>query len=212
MADATATPDPTANEVKIEDVGPALKRLTITIPSAAVAEKIEESIGTLSQEAALPGFRRGKAPRRLLERRFGSSVRDETKNRLIADAYAKAIEEHEIKPVSEPEPTEPPENLKLEEGKPLSFAVDVEVVPEFELPALEGIEVKKPLLEITDEHIEDRVERQQLRLGATHRVEADFEAGDRMLGHAVLKAEDREEPVLDGDNALIVKPGKADGG
>ena len=114
MADATSTPDAADHDVQIEDVGPALKRLTITIPGPAVSEKIEESIGTLSQEAALPGFRRGKAPRKLLERRFGHTVRDETKNRLIADAYAKAIEDHGIKPVSEPEPTEPPEKLKLE--------------------------------------------------------------------------------------------------
>jgi trigger factor len=212
MADATVTPDPSAHDVKIEDVGPALKRLTITIPSEAVAEKIEESIGTLSQEAALPGFRRGKAPRRLLERRFGHTVRDETKNRLIADAYAKAIEDHGIKPVSEPEPTEPPEKLKLEQGKPLSFAVEVEVVPEFELPSLEGIEIKKPLLEITAEHIEDRVKRQQHRLGTVHRIDGDFQAGDRMLGHITVTAENREEPVLEADNALIVHPGTEEGG
>ena len=66
MAEATTTPDASGNEVQIEDVGPALKRVTITIPTEAVKEKIEESIGTLSQEASLPGFRRGKAPRRLL--------------------------------------------------------------------------------------------------------------------------------------------------
>ena len=143
MADATTTtPDASGNDVQIEDVGPALKRLTITIPTDAVKEKIEESIGTMAQQASLPGFRRGKAPRRLLEKRFGHTVRDETKNRLIADAYARAIEDHGIKPVSEPEPTEPPDSLKLEEGKPLSFAVDVEVVPGFELPELEGIKLQ----------------------------------------------------------------------
>jgi trigger factor len=212
MADATSTPDASPNDVQIEDVGPALKRLTITIPSAAVAEKIEESIGSLAQEASLPGFRRGKAPRRLLERRFGHSVRDETKNRMIADAYARAIEDHGIKPVSEPEPTEPPEKLKLEQGKPLSFAVDVEVVPEFELPELEGIEIKKPLLEISDEHIEDRIKRQQIRLGDVDRIDGDFREGDRLLGHIVLTGGNKEEPLVEGDNALVVHPGPADGG
>jgi len=196
MAEATTTPDASGNEVQIEDVGPALKRVTMT----------------LSQEASLPGFRRGKAPRRLLERRFGHTVRDETKNRLIADAYARAIEDHGIKPVSEPEPTEPPDKLKLEEGKPLSFAVDVEVVPEFELPELEGIELKKPLLEITPEHIDDRIARQQQRLGTVDRIDGDFREGDRMVGHVTLTAEGKEESVLDADNALIVYPGAADGG
>jgi trigger factor len=212
MAEATTTPEPAADDVTIEDVGPALKRLTITIPSETITEKIEESIGTLAHEASLPGFRKGKAPRKLLERRFGHTVRDETKNRLIADAYAKAIEEHGIRPVGEPEPTEPTENLKLEDGKPLSFAVEVEVVPEFELPPLEGIEIKKPLLEITDEHIDDRIRRQQFRLGEVSRIDGDFREGDRMLGHVVLTAEGREEPILEADGALIVHPGDADGG
>jgi trigger factor len=212
MADATTTPEPAEQDVRIEDVGPALKRLTITIPPATIAEKIEESIGSLAHEATLPGFRRGKAPRKLLERRFGHTVRDETKNRLIADAYAKAIEEHGIKPVGEPEPTEPTDQLTIEEGKPLSFAVEVEVVPEFELPPLEGIEIKKPLLEISDEHIDDRVRRQQLRLGEVSRIDGDFQEGDRLLGHVVLTAEGKEEPILAADGALIVHPGDADGG
>jgi trigger factor len=212
MTEAPSTPEASDSDVQIEDVGPALKRVTITIPREAISEKIEESIGTLAQEASLPGFRRGKAPRRLLERRFGHSVRDETKNRLIADAYAKAIEDHGIKPVSEPEPTEPPEKLKLEEGKPLSFAVDVEVVPEFEVPSLEGIEIKKPQLEITDEHIEDRIKRQQQRLGELIRIDGDFRGGDRMLGHFTLTGEKQEEPLAEGDNALIVYPSPEDGG
>ena len=162
MAESPATTeqsDDASSDVKIEDVGPALKRLTITIPSETVTEKIEESIGTLLHEATLPGFRRGKVPRKLLERKFGSSVKTETKNRLIADAYAKAIDEHDIQPVGEPEPTEPTDKLELEEGKSLSFAVEVEVAPQFELPELEGVPVKKPLMEITDEHIQDRISR-----------------------------------------------------
>ena len=116
MPDTTVTPEHSGEasaNVKIEDVGPALKRLTITISPETVSEKIDESIGTLSHETILPGFRRGKAPRQLLERRFGSTVRNETKNRLIADAYARAVEEHGIQPVGEPEPTVPTETLEL---------------------------------------------------------------------------------------------------
>jgi trigger factor len=184
MSESTATtenPDETSTDVKIENVGPALKRLTITIPPAAVSEKLEESLGTLLHEATLPGFRRGKAPRKLLERKFGTSVRSETKNQLIADAYAKAVEAHDIHPVGEPEPTEPTDKIELEAGKPLSFSVEVEVVPEFELPELEGVPVRKPLLEITDEHIQDRIQRQQVRLGESTPIEGEFQEADRVL-------------------------------
>ena len=215
MSESTAATEHSedgAPDVKIEDVGPALKRLTITIPPEAVSEKLEESIGTLLHEATLPGFRRGKAPRKLLERKFGSSVRSETKNQLIADAYAKAVEAHGIHPVGEPEPTEPTEKLELEAGKPLSFAVEVEVVPEFELPELEGVPVRKPLLGITDEHIQDRIERQQIRLGQSTGIEGNFQEGDRMLGQVTLAKEGEDEPLLDNEQAIIVYPGKEDGG
>ncbi len=80
MADTPEYSGEASADVKIEDVGPALKRLTITISPEVVTEKLEESIGTLRHEATVPGFRRGKVPRQLLERRFGTTVRNETKN------------------------------------------------------------------------------------------------------------------------------------
>ncbi len=201
-----------SDDVKIEDVGPALKRLTITIPSEAVSEKLEESIGSLLHEATLPGFRRGKAPRRLLERRFGTTLRSETKNRLIADAYAKAIEKHGIQPLGEPEPNEPTDTLELEDGKPLSFSVDVEVVPDFELPELEGIAIKKPLLEISDEHVQDRIDRQRHRLGELERVDGDFQAGDRLVGQVTVTKEGDDAPLFDNEQSVIVCPGPDDDG
>ncbi len=214
MPDATATTEPkqAPPDVKIDDVGPALKRLTITISSEAISQKLEESIGALAREATLPGFRRGKVPRKLLEKRFGTSVQDETRNKLIADAYAQAIEHHGIQPVGEPEPTQPPESLKIEPGKPLTFAVDVEVVPVFELPDLTGIEIKKPLLEITPEHIEDRLRRQMLRMGSIVKIEEGFKEGDRLAGHVKVTKKGESEPFFQQDDAILVCPPEADGG
>ena len=215
MADTTVTPEQSGEasaDVKIEDVGPALKRLTITISSEVVLEKLEESIGALGHETTMPGFRRGKAPRRLLERRFGTTVRNETKNRIIADAYAKAVEQHGIHPVGEPEPTEPTETLELVAGKPLSFAIEVEVAPSFELPDLEGIEVKKPLLEISEEHVEDRINRQRQRHGESSRVDGDFQADDRLLGQVSVTKQGDEAPLFENEQAVIICPGAEDGG
>ena len=216
MADATSTtPQPagkTANKVEIEDVGPATKRLTITIPSEAVAQKLKESLGTLANVTSIPGFRRGKVPRRLLEKRFGTAMRDETKNKLIADAYAKAIEEHHVEPVGEPEPTEPTDKLQIEEGKPLTFVFDVEVVPEFELPPLEGVEITKPILEITEEHIETELTRQLQQLGTPNRIEGDFQPGDRLFAHVTVTKNDEKEPFFQEDQAVIIVPGTAEGG
>ena len=100
MAD-TATAESTnaesANKVEITDAGPSLKKLSIEIPAEAVAKRLSESLDPLCVEAELPGFRKGRAPRKLLERRFGSSVRAETKSQIVSAAYADAIEQHALK-------------------------------------------------------------------------------------------------------------------
>jgi trigger factor len=211
MADETATGS-VEYDVKIEDVGPAMKRVTITVPSSVVAEKLEESLGVLVHDAALPGFRRGHAPRKLLERRFGSQVRDETKNRLMNEAYTRVFEQHGVQAIGPAAPTVPPEDVRLEDGKPLSFAVEVEVVPEFGLPGLEGIALYKPILEITDEQVEDRIRRQQLRLGTPTALAEGFQEGDRLVGAATVRVEGRDEPLANDNRAAIVYPGSAEGG
>jgi trigger factor len=200
-----------ANEVQIEEIGPARKRLTITIPADAVNEKIEESIGTLAVEAALPGFRKGHAPRKLLEKRFGGTLRTETKNQIIAQAYSSAIEKHKISPVGSPELSEQAKTVALEQGKPLTFSVEIDVAPEFDLPELDGIEVKKPTLEITDDHVSEELERQYYRWGRPARVEGELQSLDRLLCEIKVTREGESEPFFT-NQALVVLPREDDGG
>lgn len=207
MADAPPATD-SVYEVKIEDVGAAKKRLTVTVPASVINEKIDASMGTLANQTALPGFRKGRAPKALLERRFGSTVRDETRNQVIADGYASAIREHDIKPVGEPEPVEPVEELVVEHGKPLTFSVDVEVVPEFELPDLEGIEINKPILELTEEHVDSELKSQCAQVGEIRSLKSDFEAGDRITGPGTVTKEGDDEPFFHHENIDMVLPEK----
>lgn len=219
MAEATATTgttgtaetDAPANDVKIEDVGPAKKRLTITVPADVVSERIGVSIDTLAAQTALPGFRKGRAPKALLERRFGSALREETRNQLIADAYSQAIEKHQLRPVGDPEPATPMDEIKLEDGKPLTFSVDVEVVPEFELPSLDGIEIKRPILEITEEHIENEIERQRTNFGEVNEIEGDFQKNDRIITYATATRKGEDEPFFQHDDVLVIHPGDDEG-
>jgi trigger factor len=211
-ATAETTAPAAANDVKIEDAGPARKKLTITIPAQTIDDKLAESMSTLATQTVLPGFRKGKAPQKLLERRFGTNVRTETKNQLVASAYASAIEANKLKPVGEPEPGEEMKKLELEPGKPLTFSLEVEVVPTFELPPFDGIEIRKPLLEISNDLIEAELKRQQLMHGTASKIERDFAPGDRMIGYAVVSKDGDAEPFFRQDNVLIVMPGADDGG
>ena len=126
MAD-TATDS--KNKVTIADAGPCAKKISIEIPADVVDANIGDSLATLAAEAQLPGFRKGKAPQSLIERKFGNHVREEAKNQLVASAYQEAVDEHKLKVIGEPT-SETLKDIKLETGKPLKFEVEVEVLEE----------------------------------------------------------------------------------
>ena len=99
MSNATAELKP---EVKVEDAGPAKKRITVTVQAKDVDARLENGFGNLAGEAALPGFRKGKAPRALLERRFGDMLLQETRTQLLGETYGKVVQDHKLRPVGEP--------------------------------------------------------------------------------------------------------------
>ncbi|MEX2218855.1 MAG: trigger factor [Phycisphaerales bacterium] len=186
---ATATAAP-PNSVSIADAGPSRKKLTIEVPAETVSGKLRESLDTLSVEAQLPGFRKGRAPRALIEKKFGTTVRDEAKKQIVASAYAKAVEDHKLRVVGEP--TSDLEKIEVADGKPLVFDVEVEVMPEFGLPALDGIEVRRPLLDVTDEMVEEEVRKVTINEGALESREAP-EPGDYLTGHGIMTGPEGQE-------------------
>lgn len=193
------------NDVKIEDAGPSRKKLSITVPADQVAEKIEASLNMLVTQAQLPGFRPGRAPRRLIERKFGGAVRDEAKTQIIAEAYQAAVEQHELKVLGEPE-TSGLEDLEIKDGEALSFEVEVEVLPEFDLPELEGIEVLRPEIGVKDEQVEDEVQKILINEGSLEERDTP-EPGDYVSGHGVMTGSDgTEHHNIEGAVVQIPKP------
>ncbi|MDZ4831775.1 MAG: trigger factor [Phycisphaerae bacterium] len=208
----TTATEATPNTVTVEETSPTTRRISVTIPADTVADRIELSFGTLRAESALPGFRKGKAPRALLEKRFGGTLLKETRSQLVADAYSKAIEEKQIRPVSDPEMSKESLEVELVRGKPFSFSVDVEVIPPFTMPDLEGIVVKKPVADITDEHVDAEILRQRYRWGTPNRIDGAFEHLDRMVGRAEVRVDGVDGIFFETDQALVVVPAKEDEG
>lgn len=205
MAD-TKTKAEHSNKVKITDIGPCLKKVSIEIPADTVKEQLGTSIDTLISEAALPGFRKGHAPRRLVEKKFGSTVRREAKNQLVATAFQAAVDEHKLRVVGDAT-SDKLNNLEIEDGKPLAFDIEVEVVPEFELPNLDGLDIKKPSLTVTNDMVTQEVDRLCLNEGRLEPKEKTG-AGDYLTGHAVMKIDGEDKAVLDIQDAVIQIPSK----
>ncbi len=211
MADATATTE-SPYQSTCEDAGPARKRLTITIPADHIDEKLQDSMGALAGNAQLPGFRKGRAPKALLERRFGTAVREETRGQLLSEGYAAALEEHGLRPVSEPEPVGDTDAIQIEDGKPIVFSVEVEVVPDITMPSLEKVPVKKPLVEVTDEMIQTELDRQCIQAGEIREISEGFAAGDKVVGPGSASKEGDEAPFFEHPAVDVVVPEEADGG
>jgi len=191
------------NKVKITDVGPSRKKLSIEIPAETVSEHLGTSIETLTSETELPGFRKGRAPRRLVEKRFGSTLRREARNQLVSQAYSKAVEDNKLRVIGDPI-SEDLLNTEIEDGKALAFEVEIEVLPEFELPAFEGIAIKKPRLEVSEVLVKREVDRLLLNEGRLEPKAAPGK-GDYLTGHAVM-VDDSEEKHYDIQDAVIQIP------
>ena len=140
----------TETTVVVENVGPARKRLKITIPATVVDARINEAYASARGEVQIPGFRKGTAPMALIEKRFGESIREDLRRRLLTDAYSQALQDHKLQPVSEPEVDEKAAELDVQRGKQIAVTMDVEVIPDITLPKLEDVEVKRPVAEVED--------------------------------------------------------------
>lgn len=191
------------NTVTITDAGPSRKKIVIEIPASSVDEKIKESMDALATEAELPGFRRGKAPRGLIEKRFGKSVRNEAKNQLVAAAYTEVIEQHKLKVVGDPS-SESLGKAELVSGKPLSVELEVEVIPEFDLPNLENIDIVKPMLDVTEENVDKEITNLKVNEGELETRES-LEPGDYATGLAIMK-DDKGTEFYNINGAVIQAP------
>jgi trigger factor len=185
-------PTATKNKVTIEEAGPCRKKVTIEVPEEAVKDAIDEQYRDLRKEAVVPGFRKGRAPRELLEKRFGKETTEQVKLKLLAEASGSAIKDNELDILGEPDIDH--ENIELPEAGELKFDFEVEVRPDFDLPPLEGIPVTRTKLEVTDEQIDKEIEQLRKWSGVwTPRADGLVAAEDQVIGDVVLKVEDAEE-------------------
>jgi trigger factor len=193
-------------KIDITEDGPSARTLAITIPAEVVDERIEASYGNLQNQAQMRGFRKGKAPRHLLQKRFGADVINETRGQLIMGAYQQAVQQKELRVVGDPDFPDELMEKALEEGKDFSFEVTLEVAPEFDLPKLENVAIKKPIFEIDDSHVDTEVQRLAYRFGSPESVKKDFQPLDRLVGRASVDVEDHDGVFFETDKTMVVVP------
>ncbi len=136
--------------------------LEVSVEQDKVEEALNEAYRKVVGKVHVPGFRKGKVPRRILEARFGQEVLyEDALEILVPDAYEKAVEETELEPIDKPDVS----IKQMEPGKPLIFEAKVEVKPEVELGQYKGIEVEQVDTEVTEEDVDNYLKEMQEKHG-----------------------------------------------
>jgi trigger factor len=160
----------------LEPVEPTKVRINVVVEPDELRPAIDRTARRLSREVRVPGFRKGKVPRQVIEARIGREalLAEAIEQEAVPEFYAKAIEELGVRPLSRAQ-VEPP---TYSDGEPLEFSATFEVKPELDLPPYRGIEVERPALEVTDEHVDAQLERLRERFAQLEVIGRPLAKGD----------------------------------
>ncbi|RRD94740.1 trigger factor [Clostridiales bacterium COT073_COT-073] len=173
---------------KIEKLEKSMVKITMEVDADTFKKAVETAYQKNRGKIQIPGFRKGKAPRKLIEKAYGSDVfYEDAANEVMQPAYEKAIEESGLDIVSRPLVNV----VQAEEGKEFIFTAEVAVKPEVSLTEYKGLEIKKEEISVSDEEIEKKLEEV------------------REKNARIIDVDDR--PVKDGDTVTIDYAGSVDG-
>ncbi|CAN5254445.1 trigger factor [soil metagenome] len=152
--DSVTAPDAVTTKlpqtVEIKDVGPCKKHVKVTVDRTAIDTRFDEKISELvmSDSSHLDGFRPGKAPRKIIEKKYKKEVYADLKTEVLMASLEQLAEEQQISPLSPPELD--PKAITIPEAGPFIYEFDIEVRPEFDIPPYKALKLKRPTHEFTD--------------------------------------------------------------
>ncbi len=136
-------------KIEIKDVNPCKKILRIEVPIDVVEREFDAVYKEIGKVAEISGFRKGKAPRNLLEQYHSKTAKDEVLQKLIPSTYSEAVKKHDLYPVSYPEISQ----VKFVDNQPLYFEAVIDVKPDVKLKKYKGLNITKKKFEIKDEEV-----------------------------------------------------------
>ena len=159
----------------VEELSPTRVKLTIEVPFEELKKSLDQAYREVARQVRVPGFRPGKVPPRIIDQRVGRSVvLEQAINDAVPELYSKAVAEHEVVPLGQPEV----EVTKLDDGKELSFTAEVDVRPRFDLPDLETVAVTVDNAEVSPDQVEEYLKTLRERFASLKTVERPAESGD----------------------------------
>ncbi len=186
-------------DVSIESPSACQRRIKVEIPRDVVDRYLDNAYTEMMDSAAVPGFRIGHAPRKLVEKRFRKEVADQIKGTLLMDAMAQVNEDHELTAISEPDIDLDAVEVPAEGS--MTFQFDLEVRPEFDMPEWKGLKLERPTAEFSDEDIDKQLQGMLSRHGRLVPSDGEAAAGDFVVVNVTSThdgetlAEVKEQPL-----------------
>jgi trigger factor len=194
------TPERLNLEVKIENRGTCERHITVTVPRDDIERYYDKEFSDIMPEAQIPGFRPGRAPRKLVESRFRKEVAGKVKSQLLMDSLGQIHEENQIAAISEPDFDL--DAVEMPDQGAMTFEFNLEVRPEFKMPKWKGLKIEKPVHEITDADVDSTLQRILAKRGKLIPFDGPAESGDYVTVNLTFKDGDR---VISSANEEVIR-------
>jgi len=165
LTEAAEGDEPTQLDLQVEVASPSAceRHVTVTVSRDDIDRYLDDAFGELMPTANVPGFRAGRAPRKLVESRYKKEIGEQIKGSLLMDSLGQISEEQDFTAISEPELNL--DAVEVPEEGPMTFEFDIEVRPEFEMPQWKGLSINRPVREFADDDIDQQLEKMLTRFG-----------------------------------------------
>ena len=163
-------------KVDIQDVGPCRKHVRVTVPRLDLDHFAEEATKEIVETAAVPGFRRGRVPVSLAQKRFKAEISSSVRQRVLIQSLEQLADEKTLDPINEPDFDI--ESLTIPDQGDFEYEFDVEVRPSFELPKYEGLKIERPIREVTDADVDAYLDRFRAQYATNESHDGPAEAND----------------------------------
>ena len=180
--------------VEVEDAGPCLKHVTVTVPRAEIDAALEDAVEEYADEAQIPGFRQGRVPVSLIKKRFKDELSSQVKQRVLIDSLEQVSDEQDLDPINEPDLDVA--TLDLPDDGDFEYEFDVEVRPKFDAPDLSGLKIERTTAEVTDEEIAEYRAEYLSQYGRLAERDRPAQAGDTLKLKAAFRHGEKELHVI----------------
>jgi trigger factor len=161
-------------QVSVEKTSELSRKMIVSVPEEVVQQKVAERLKSLSKNVKIDGFRPGKAPQQVINKLYGERVRGEVTGDLIQSTYFEALAKEQLRPAGYP-------NIQpVAQGEGFQYTAEFEVYPEIVLDGVNGMEVKRPVAEVTESDVDAMIEKLRVRNKTWQTVERPSQEKDRI--------------------------------